>query len=115
MGILVRTYGKGTRLVLVVVDNETILSIKKKIHQSEWCVPVPHQTLFFAGNKLEDEKTLSDYCVLEECTRPNVKDRNGDCAADYVPEIFLHAVGGDVPAMARRRLAERIHCIEDGF
>ena len=47
---------------LEVADNETVLSVKELLADSEG-IPVEDQVLTFAGQPLEDEETLSSYGI----------------------------------------------------
>ena len=47
---------------LEVADNETVLSVKELLADSEG-IPVEDQLLTFAGQPLEDEETLSSYGI----------------------------------------------------
>ena len=47
---------------LEVADNETVLSVKELLADSEG-IPVEDQVLTFAGQPLEDEETLASYGI----------------------------------------------------
>ena len=50
-----------------MVPSDTIARIKTDIEDKEG-FPKKKQNLFFAGELLEDDKTLQDYCLREEKT-----------------------------------------------
>ncbi len=52
---------------LNVESNDTILNIKSKI-QEEKKYPASQIILIFGGKRLDDEKTLADYNINNECT-----------------------------------------------
>ena len=58
---------KGATFTLDVEPFDTILTIKQKI-QDTMHMPVAEQRIIFAGKKLEDDRTLSDYNIMREST-----------------------------------------------
>ena len=66
MDIFVKTL-TGTVIPLRVQAFETIEKVKTKIQELEQIAP-DQQQLMFAGRKLKDVLTLSDYCIQKKST-----------------------------------------------
>ena len=57
----------GKRIILDVAPSNTIATVKTKIRGQE-SIPTHRQRLIFAGQQLEDGRTLSQYCIQHETT-----------------------------------------------
>jgi ubiquitin C len=67
----------GRRFPLMVKSSDTIIDVKKKIHEEEGD-PVHDQLLIFDGRQLDDKKTLANYNILENTTIHLVRRMQGN-------------------------------------
>ncbi len=84
---------QGTTLTLDVADNESIGSIKNRIHEKQG-IPQDQQRLVFNGKQLEDNMTIQDYNIQADANIHLVLRLRGGGNEGGTKQIFIKTLQG---------------------